>query len=221
MGMKAIGVMGGTFDPIHFGHLVAAEEARVRFRMERVIFVPNGDPPHKKAYEVTGAERRYEMVVLATASNPHFEASRIEIDRTGPSYTVDTMWALREKYGLETPLYFITGVDAVLELMTWHEPEHLVELCEVIAVTRPGYHADRLSGALSPSLASHTHLLRIPGVAISSTELRERPASGESLRYLTPMPVVQYIATHRLYGADGTARGERTSDGWERPPCSE
>ena len=196
----AIGIMGGTFDPIHFGHLVAAEEARVRFGLGRVIFVPNGDPPHKKSYSVSPAERRYEMVVLATASNAHFETSRIEVDRPGRSYSVDTVRALRLEFGQDSRLFFITGVDAILELPTWHQPEQLVEMCELVAVTRPGYQPERLRGSLSQRVLARTHVLDIPQVAISSTELRQRAASGLPLRYLTPEPVVRYIEARRLYG---------------------
>ncbi|MGD0110753.1 MAG: nicotinate-nucleotide adenylyltransferase [Armatimonadota bacterium] len=196
---RAVGIIGGTFDPIHFGHLVAAEEARARFSLDRVIFVPNGDPPHKKSYAVTPAERRYEMVELATASNPFFETSRIEIDRPGPSYSVDTVRAFREQFGAGSELYFITGVDALTEIATWHEPERLLELCELIAVTRPGYEAEQLRAALTPQMLARTHLLDIPRVDVSSTELRERAAAGQPLRYLTPEPVVRYIEARGLY----------------------
>ena len=196
---RAIGIMGGTFDPIHYGHLVAAEEARVRFGMERVIFVPNGHPPHKKGYAVTSAEQRYEMVVLATASNHYFETSRVEIDRSGPSYSVDTVRAFDERFGTETKLYLITGVDAVLELRTWHEPEELVRRCELVAVTRPGYDPGCLRAALSPEMLARTHLLDMPRVDISSTELRERVAAGKPLRYLTAEAVVGYIQERGLY----------------------
>jgi nicotinate-nucleotide adenylyltransferase len=195
----AIGIMGGTFDPIHLGHLVAAEEARVRFGLDRVIFVPNGAPPHKKDYDVSSAEHRYAMVVLATASNPHFEASRLELDRPGPSYTVDTMREFRRQFGEACRLYFITGADAMLETLTWRHPEEIAALCEFLAVARPGYDLARLSGALSPKLMSRLHILDTPGIEVSSTELRRRAAAGESLRYLTPPAVARYIETHRPY----------------------
>jgi len=197
--------MGGTFDPIHLGHLVAAEEARVRFDLARVIFVPNGRPPHKKDYPVTPAERRYEMVVLATASNPAFEASRMEIDRPGPSYAVDTVRALRADAGPDAALYFITGADAILEILTWRQPEKLAEECEFIAVTRPGCDINRLEHELSERLLARTHVLRVPGVDISSTELRKRAGAGGSLRYLTQESVARYIEAHRLYSGEGRA----------------
>jgi len=205
-----LGIMGGTFDPIHFGHLVAAEEARVRFNLSRILFVPNGNPPHKKDYPVTSAESRYEMVVLATASNDHFEASRIEVERSGPSYAVDTIRLLRDSQGSDTRCYFITGADAILEILTWREPEKLADACEFIAVTRPGYDLGRLRDQLTPDLAAHIHTLDVPGVHISSTELRRRAACGDSLRYLTPHSVVRYIAAHGLYrGSDAQGPAAR------------
>ncbi|HUU53867.1 MAG TPA: nicotinate-nucleotide adenylyltransferase [Armatimonadota bacterium] len=207
---EAVGIMGGTFDPIHFGHLVAAEEARVRFRLARVIFVPNGRPPHKKEYKVTPAEARYEMVVLATASNPAFEVSRVEVDRPGPSYAVDTVGEIEKQLGGDTPLYFITGADAMLEFMTWHEPGRLAGRCQFIAVMRPGYEMERLERALGQDLMARTRMLRVPGVDISSTELRRRAGSGESLRYLTPGPVVRYIEAHHLYGKMGVGSSSAT-----------
>ena len=186
---------------MHYGHLVAAEEARVQFLLDRVIFVPNGDPPHKKSYAVTAAEQRYEMVVLATASNPYFETSRTEIDRPGPSYSVDTMRAFREQLGADAKLYFITGVDALIEIATWHEPEKLFALCEVIAVTRPGYSADMVHEPPAKEPLDRVHLLPVTGVAVSSTQLRHRAAWGRSIRYLTPEPVVRYIVAQGLYRA--------------------
>jgi nicotinate-nucleotide adenylyltransferase len=204
---EAVGIMGGTFDPIHFGHLLAAEEARFRLALDRVVFVPNGEPPHKKDYSVSSGVRRYEMVVLATASNPAFEASRLEVERRGPSYAVDTLRELRGELGRETKLYFITGADAVLELLSWRSPEKLVELCEFVAVTRPGYDLERLGKRLSAELPACVHVLDVPGVHISSTELRRRAAAGESLRYLTPSSVVRYIAAHGLYSGGESGAG--------------
>ncbi|MBN1458322.1 MAG: nicotinate-nucleotide adenylyltransferase [Armatimonadetes bacterium] len=198
--------MGGTFDPIHFGHLVAAEEARLRFQLQRILFVPNGSPPHKKDYEVSPPEARYDMVVLATAPNPAFETSRIEIERPGPSYAVDTVASFREQVGPSALLYFITGADAMLELLAWREPERLAELCEFVAVVRPGHDVRRLADVLGSKLMSRTRVLQVPGVDISSTELRRRAAAGETLRYLTPWPVAQYIRTSRLYATQEEPR---------------
>jgi nicotinate-nucleotide adenylyltransferase len=196
---EGVGIMGGTFDPIHLGHLAAAEEVRLRFQLARVIFIPNGRPPHKPDYVPSPAERRYDMVVLATASNPAFEASRIEIDRPGPSYSVDTLRELRHRLGREAEFHFIAGVDALLEMRTWRDPQRLAELCELVAVSRPGYDLHQLQQAVPPALLSRMHLLEVPGVLVSSTELRRRAAAGLSLRYLTPRPVVRYIAAHGLY----------------------
>jgi nicotinate-nucleotide adenylyltransferase len=202
---ESLGVMGGTFDPIHLGHLLAAEEARQRFHIERVVFIPNREPPHKRDYAVTSPEHRYAMTVLATAGNPHFEASRMEIDRPGPSYTVDTMRAFREELGAEARLYFITGADAIIETVTWRRPEEIAALCEFVAVTRPGYPLERLSEAeLAPG--TRIHVLHMPGLEISSTEIRRRVAAGESVRYLVPPPVARYIETNRLYTTRGGVR---------------
>ncbi len=196
---ESVGIMGGTFDPIHFGHLAAAEETRIRLGLARVIFVPNGQPPHKRGYVPAPAARRYDMVVLATASNPAFEASRVEIDRSGPSYAVDTVETIGRQLGPDTRLYFIAGVDAVRQFVTWQSPERLVETCEIVAVSRPGYSLRDLDRALPSHLREHVHTLRIPAFGISSRRLRQRAAAGESLRYLTPQPVARYIAAHRLY----------------------
>ena len=200
-GVSALGIMGGTFDPIHLGHLVAAEEARLRFGLERVIFMPNGEPPHKREYEVTSAEHRYAMTVLAVAGNPCFEASRLEVEREGPSYTVDTMRLFREQMGAEARVYFITGADAMLETLTWREPEEIARLCEFIAVARPGYSTERLAEALPPDIFRQVHVLDVPGVAVSSSDLRARAGAGESLRYLVPPAVAHYIETYHLYAA--------------------
>ncbi|MGQ9461901.1 MAG: nicotinate-nucleotide adenylyltransferase [Candidatus Fervidibacter sp.] len=194
-----IGIMGGTFDPIHYGHLIAAEEARYKFSLSIVIFVPCGIPPHKKDYEVTAPEHRYAMTLLATASNPYFSVSRVEIDRPGPSYAVDTIKIFRKQFGEDAELFFITGLDAVLEVLTWKNPDELVRLCHFIAVTRPGYDAQKLQERLPTHYLDRISLLAIPGVDISSTMIRERVRKGEPIRYLTPDVVCDYIAKHRLY----------------------
>jgi nicotinate-nucleotide adenylyltransferase len=200
---QAVGIMGGTFDPIHFGHLAAAEAARTRFRLSRVIFLPNRHPPHKPDYLPAPPERRCDMVLLATASNPDFAVSRLELDRPGPSYSVDTLAALAQQLGPDTQCHFILGADAVLDLLTWRDPERLAQTCRFLAVSRPGYDLARLHQALTPDLLARTDVLQVPGLDLSSTELRRRAASGESLRYLTPQAVVRYIAHHRLYSAAG------------------
>ncbi len=199
MKTNALGIMGGTFDPIHFGHLIAAEEAWLRFELNEVIFVPNCEPPHKRDYEITPAEHRYAMTALATADNPDFSVSRVELEHGGPSYTVDTMRYYREQVGPQGRLYFITGADAMLETLTWRQPEEIARLCEFLAVTRPGYTMARLEEGLPPEIMSRVRPLEIPGVAISSSELRARAAAGESLRYLAPPAVANYIEVHGLY----------------------
>jgi len=212
--------MGGTFDPVHYGHLAAAEEARTRFGLERVIFVPNGRPPHKKEYVVSPAEVRYEMVVLAAASNPAFETSRLEVERAGPSYSADTMEWFRELLGAQVRLYFITGADAMLDILNWHEPQRLGKVCEFVAVMRPGYDLGPLHEALGPELLARTHVLEAPGVEVSSTELRRRAAAGESLRYLTPPSVISYIEGRRLYITErGDLLGERAAGGGGGEDC--
>lgn len=200
--MTAIGIMGGTFDPIHFGHLRAAEEVRQGFGLERVIFVPAGRPPHKQASEVTPPEHRYLMTLLATADHPHFEVSRVEIDRDGPSYTLDTLRYLRSIFSPEKALYFITGLDAILEIHTWMDYRELFQLADFIAVTRPGYNVEALRNLqeiLGDELFSRIHPFPVTLLAISSRDIRRRVREGRSIRYLVPDPVMKYIEKERLY----------------------
>ena len=191
--------MGGTFDPIHFGHLLMAEEARQAFALDRVIFIPNGRPAHKKAYAVSAPEDRYAMTLLATATNPAFDCSRLEIDRPGTSYAVDTVRYFRETQPDLDALYFITGADAVLEILTWHEYETLIHECRFIAVTRPGFVLDRLHEIAGADFLERVSFLPIPGLDISSTDLRRRVREGRSIKYLTPEPVEAYIHRQGLY----------------------
>ncbi len=197
--MRRLGIMGGTFDPIHYGHLLMAEEAREAFALDQVVFVPNGQPVHKKKYLVSPPEDRYAMTVLATASNPYFSCSRAEIDRPGPSYAVDTVRQFREEHSDLDALYFISGADAILEIMSWHEPEALMQMCLFIAVTRPGFVLGRLHEILEAQFLPRVSFLPIPGLEISSTDLRRRAREGRSLKYLTPEAVERYIQEHRLY----------------------
>jgi nicotinate-nucleotide adenylyltransferase len=189
--------MGGTFDPIHHGHLVAAEEARWQFDLDRVVFVPAGRP-WQKPVGVTPAEDRYAMTMVATASNPAFTVSRLELDHQGPTYTVDTLRRLRAAEPAGTRLYFIIGADAMLQILTWKEPEQVLALAEFIAATRPGFDLDRLVGQL-PGAAGRVHRLDIPALAISASDLRRRVAAGAPIRYLVPDGVVRYIHDHALY----------------------
>jgi nicotinate-nucleotide adenylyltransferase len=200
----AVGVMGGTFDPIHIGHLIAAEEVLFGYGLERIVFVPCGVPPHKPSGEVAGAVHRHEMTVLATSGHPQFEVSAVEISRPGPSYTVDTMAEMADRYGPNARRYFITGLDAVLELTTWKDYRRLLGLCEIIAVTRPGYRPERLV-PLTSSLgkqAGRVHLFPVTAVDISSSKVRQRVREGRSIRYLVPDAVRDYVLRHRLYGVD-------------------
>ncbi len=197
--LRRVGLMGGTFDPIHHGHLLVAEEARDQFAIDLIIFVPNGRPPHKKDYEITDPEHRYNMCLLATASNPAFIVSREEIDRPGPSYTIDTIRAFRRYLGPGVELFFITGADAVLELPTWRAPDAILNEAQVVAVHRPGFDLRRLAEELGEQRASKIRTLEVPGVEISSTEIRRRVAEGRSVKYMVPEPVEAYIKKMQLY----------------------
>jgi nicotinate-nucleotide adenylyltransferase len=197
--MQRLGIMGGTFDPIHYGHLLMAEEARQAFALDDVVFVPNGRPAHKKAYLVSSPEDRYAMTLLATESNPCFLASRMEIDRPGPSYTIDTLREYRRMYSELDALYFITGADAVLEILTWHEADKLAQECQFIAVTRPGFVLERLPEIVDAAFLDRVHYLPIPRLEISSTDIRRRVREGRSIKYLTPEPVEAYIREQGLY----------------------
>ncbi|ACZ21090.1 nicotinate-nucleotide adenylyltransferase [Sanguibacter keddieii DSM 10542] len=190
---QRVGVMGGTFDPIHHGHLVAASEVAARFDLDEVVFVPTGQPSFKQGQDVSPAEHRYLMTVIATASNPRFTTSRVDIDRPGLTYTVDTLRDLRDQRP-DADLFFITGADAVEQIATWKNAPELWEMAHFVAVTRPGH---VLSVAGLPS--EHVSLLEIPALSISSTDCRARARAGDPVWYLVPDGVVQYIAKYRLY----------------------
>jgi nicotinate-nucleotide adenylyltransferase len=189
--------MGGTFDPIHHGHLVAAEEARWQFELDRVLFVPTGQP-WQKPVGVSPAEDRYLMTVIATASNPAFAVSRVEIDSPGPTYTADTLRRLRADLGEATRLFFVTGADAVLQILTWKEQEQVLGLAEFIAATRPGFDLDGLLERV-PGAAGRVHRMEIPALAISSSDIRARVARGAPVQYLVPEGVARYIEKRALY----------------------
>ncbi|HEX4660746.1 MAG TPA: nicotinate-nucleotide adenylyltransferase [Streptosporangiaceae bacterium] len=199
-----IGVMGGTFDPIHHGHLVAASEVGHFYSLDEVIFVPTGQPWQKKDRQVSAAEDRYLMTVIATASNPRFSVSRVDIDRPGPTYTIDTLRELHTLRGPDTELFFITGADALKQIMTWQDADELFKLAHFVGCTRPGH---RLSGAGLPD--GRVSLIEIPALTISSTTCRERVAKGAPIWYLVPDGIVQYISKRRLYrgGDSGPGRG--------------
>jgi nicotinate-nucleotide adenylyltransferase len=189
-----IGVMGGTFDPIHHGHLVAASEVAHIFSLDEVVFVPTGQPWQKDDREVSPAEDRYLMTVIATASNPRFSVSRIDIDRPGPTYTIDTLRELHAERGPAVELFFITGADALSRMMSWQDADELFSLAHFVGCTRPGH---RLTGHGLPN--GGVSLVEIPALAISSTECRQRVADGEPIWYLVPDGIVQYIAKRGLY----------------------
>ena len=204
-----IGIMGGTFNPIHYGHLVTAQEALIQFKLDRVVFIPSGKPPHKHNSHIIDAEHRYLMTVMATASNSKFFVSRIEIDRKGKSYTIDTLRELKKIYGKNSALYFITGADAILEILTWKDTEDIFELCKFIAATRPGYNLSRLE-ELKEKLFNNKKtanvntnekifVMEIPALAISSTDIRNRIKANRPINYLLPESVCNYLLKHGLY----------------------
>jgi len=200
-GARRVGVMGGTFDPIHHGHLVAASEVQSWFDLDEVVFVPTGDPWQKSDRDVSPAEDRYLMTVIATAANPRFNVSRVDIDRTGPTYTIDTLKDLKARFP-DAELYFITGADALADIFTWRDAEELFALAQFVGCTRPGYDMDDSTLAGIP--ADRVTIVEIPALAISSTDCRERTRRGEPVWYLVPDGVVQYIAKHHLYPQDST-----------------
>lgn len=199
--MSKIGIMGGTFDPIHYGHLVTAEAVRDEFNLDKVIFVPAGNPPHKKARKVTAGQHRYMMTILATISNPKFEVSTIELTKKGYTYTIDTMREFKEMLP-DSTFYFITGADAVLEILKWKDSEELLKICEFVAATRPGFDISELEKELNFIKEKHNKIiykLEVPSLAISSTDIRRRVSEGRSIKYLLPEPVERYIYKNGLY----------------------
>ncbi len=200
---RRVGVMGGTFDPIHHGHLVAASEVQAEFALDEVVFVPTGEPWQKAARDVTPAEDRYLMTVVATAANPAFTVSRVDIDRPGMTYTIDTLHDLRAERGEDVELFFITGADALAQILSWKSPEDLFDLAHFVGVTRPGH---VLTGEGLPS--DRVSLVEIPALSIYSSDCRTRVRQGLPLWYLVPDGVVQYVAKHGLYRDSGTSAAE-------------
>jgi nicotinate-nucleotide adenylyltransferase len=193
MARTRLGIMGGTFDPVHHGHLVAASEVQSLYSLDEVAFVPSGQPWQKAGTAVSPAEHRYLMTVIATASNPRFWVSRVDIDRPGPTYTIDTLRDLAEQKP-DAELFFITGADALEQILSWKDAAECFGLAHFIGVTRPGY---TLSDAHLPT--DSVSLVEVPAMAISSSACRERVRAGRPIWYLVPDGVVQYIAKHRLY----------------------
>lgn len=201
-----LGIMGGAFDPIHIAHLVTAQEALLQFQLDEVVFLPSGHPPHKKR-RLASAELRYLMTAVATASHPRFSVSRLEVDRPGVGYTVDTLQFLAGALAPDARVYFITGADAVLDILTWKDPPGVLELCTLIAATRPGFDLSRLSallaslgpGVVGPGPDARVQVMEVPGLDISSSMIRERMAAGLPVRYLIPDAVFQLIEKSGAY----------------------
>jgi nicotinate-nucleotide adenylyltransferase len=202
--VRSIGLLGGTFDPIHYGHLVIAEEVRTVCKLAEMVFVPTGQPPHKTGEKVTEARLRLAMLELAIASNPHFSISTVDLERPGPSYTADTLRLLRQQWGVHTAIYFVIGWDSFEELLTWYNPKGVLEqVTHVVAVHRPGYveeegYRDRMEDRL-PGLKQRLLTVPAPQCEISGTDLRRRVAEGRPIKYQTPEAVEHYIAQHGLY----------------------
>jgi nicotinate-nucleotide adenylyltransferase len=199
---QRLGVMGGTFDPIHHGHLVAASEVQALFQLDEVVFVPTGEPWQKVHKAVSQAEDRYLMTTIATASNPRFSVSRVDIERPGLTYTVDTLKDIRAARGPEIDLYFITGADALSRILTWKGVDELFDLAHFVGVSRPGVALD--PGDITHLPSDKVTLVEVPALAISSTTCRGRVAEGLPLWYLVPDGIVQYIAKRGLYRRETT-----------------
>lgn len=199
--MYCVGIMGGTFDPIHYGHLVTAEGVRYEYGLQKVIFVPAGRPPHKLNYKITDPRHRYNMTRLAVSSNRFFDILPLEIERPGPSYSIDTVRDISRLYPA-AKIFFITGADAVMEILTWKDVEQLLAICNFIAATRPGYRLDGLREVLErlpPVSRENIFTIEVPALAISSTDIRQRVREGKPIKYLIPEPVEDYIEKNRLY----------------------
>ncbi len=212
---RRLGVMGGTFDPIHNGHLVAASEVADLFDLDEVVFVPTGQPWQKRTRDVTAGEDRYLMTVIATASNPRFSVSRVDIDRAGPTYTKDTLRDLRA-LNPDADLYFITGADALASILSWQNWEEMFAIASFVGVSRPGYELDgqRILAAMAELPPDSLHLVEVPALAISSTDCRIRAEESRPMWYLVPDGVVQYVAKRGLYrhpsSLNHSVEGERS-----------
>lgn len=194
--------MGGTFDPIHYGHLFIAESARSKYSLDKIVFMPAGHPVHKQRPKILPAFHRLEMTRLAVQSNPFFQISTIEIERPGPTYTVDTLEQLHADGRFSNDYYFITGADAIMEILSWKNVGRVFELCEFIAITRPGYSLHEMNTVmrdLTPPQRTKISFSETVGIMVSSTEIRDRVRARQPIRYLVPQEVEDYIVAHRLY----------------------
>ena len=205
---QRIGIFGGTFDPIHNGHLAAAEECRVALALDRVLFLPAGDPPHKRGLPISPVDERVAMIERAIAANDRFQLSRIDVDRAGPSYTVDTLEHLRAHWGVEARFWFIVGADSLADILTWRQPARLIQLARFVAVNRPGAPDPDPSSleADLPGASERIDVVEMPDLAISASDLRDRVRAGRPIRYQVPDVVHAYIIERGLYRASVGAR---------------
>jgi nicotinate-nucleotide adenylyltransferase len=203
--MKLTGVFGGTFDPVHNGHLLVAEQVRTSFGLDEIFFIPSGEPPHKKGLKITEGVRRIEMLNLAVEANPHFKVLGLEVSRKGLTYTVDTLHELNQIYGNEIKFYFIIGADVVLDLMTWKNYDEVFKLCEFIAVRRNGFVDENFNNRIKYLIDKHSvkiHPVRCPEFEVSSSFIRENVLNERSIKYLVPQKVEEYIFMNYLYKGD-------------------
>lgn len=195
-----VGVLGGSFDPIHYGHLVAAEEVRYQLQLPQILLVPAGQPPHKVSRTISPVEHRMAMAHLAISSNPHFRLSRVDVDRPGPHYSVDTVALLRKELGPDAEIHFIVGLDSLIEMAMWREPARLLRTCRVVGVTRPGYEdLSKLAPEIRQAGAGRIVIVQIPALNISSSDLRRRVREGRPIKYQLPEAVEEYIYKNGLY----------------------
>jgi len=189
-----IAIMGGTFDPIHYGHLICAEEVRDRKNFDKIIFIPSANPPHKRRKNIIDSEHRYQMTLLATEDNPYFQISRIELDREGPSYAIDTVKELKKEYKL-SDISWIIGVDSLIDFYIWKDFDKLLEICNFIATTRPNYDFSNVPD----DLINRVEQIEIPAIGISSTQIRQRIRQKKTIKYLVPKSIEEYIYGNKLY----------------------
>lgn len=207
---ESVGILGGTFDPVHYGHLIIAEAVREGFNLDKILFIPSGQPPHKDNSKVSSAVHRFSMLKAAIETNPCFDVSRIEVEREGYTYTVDTLTQLRDKFGRSVKLYFIIGADIVPELITWKEFKKVFDLCEFIAVLRPGNDITEFNteiDRLKSEYMARIHTIEVPLIDISSTEIRKKVCGKKSIKYLVPDSVETYIKNHGIYWGDDSQQG--------------
>lgn len=197
--LTRLGIMGGTFDPVHVGHLILAEQAREKLGLGKVLFITAADPPHKNGFEITPVMHRHQMACLAVESNRHFECSTLEIERGGPSYTVDTLRQIRESHHDDLDVYLLVGADEAATFMDWRDPYGIQELAKIVVANRPGQEVADVLNLLPQDFASRCEPLQMPGVDIASTDLRERVRTGKSIKYLVPESVEKYILSMGLY----------------------